>query len=39
MEAFHLLSRGGAKFDKHRFKDDVRLFNVRFLGDLVFLGA
>ncbi|KAH9850665.1 P-loop containing nucleoside triphosphate hydrolase protein [Lenzites betulinus] len=27
MEAFHLLSRGGAKFDKSRFKGDVRLFN------------
>lgn len=27
MEAFQLLSRGGVKFDKTRFKDDVRLFN------------
>ncbi|KAI0825230.1 P-loop containing nucleoside triphosphate hydrolase protein [Trametes gibbosa] len=27
MEAFHLLSRGGAKFDKNRFKGDVRLFD------------
>ncbi|PIL30882.1 transporter [Ganoderma sinense ZZ0214-1] len=26
MEAFHLLSRGGAKFDKQRFKSDVSLF-------------
>lgn len=28
MEAFHLLSRGGAKFDKQRFKSDVSLFTV-----------
>ena len=28
MEAFHLLSRGGAKFDKQKFKGDVELFNV-----------
>ncbi|KAF9787014.1 P-loop containing nucleoside triphosphate hydrolase protein [Thelephora terrestris] len=27
MEAFHLLSRGGVKFDKHRYRDDVKLFN------------
>ncbi|RPD81574.1 P-loop containing nucleoside triphosphate hydrolase protein [Lentinus tigrinus ALCF2SS1-7] len=27
MEAFHLLSRGGAKFDKSKFKSDVDLFN------------
>ncbi|KAI0651435.1 P-loop containing nucleoside triphosphate hydrolase protein [Trametes meyenii] len=27
MEAFHLLSRGGAKFDKKRFNGDVQLFN------------
>ncbi|KAI0735604.1 P-loop containing nucleoside triphosphate hydrolase protein [Earliella scabrosa] len=27
MEAFQLLSRGGAKFDKQRFKSDVQLFN------------
>ncbi|KII94424.1 hypothetical protein PLICRDRAFT_36695 [Plicaturopsis crispa FD-325 SS-3] len=27
MEAFQLLSRGGAKFDKQRFKTDVQLFN------------
>ncbi|KAF8559411.1 P-loop containing nucleoside triphosphate hydrolase protein [Imleria badia] len=26
MEAFQLLSRGGARFDKHRFKSDVQLF-------------
>ncbi|KAF9015438.1 P-loop containing nucleoside triphosphate hydrolase protein [Cyathus striatus] len=26
MEAFQLLSRGGAKFDKHRFNNDVTLF-------------
>lgn len=26
MEAFHLLSRGGAKFDKKRFQKDVQLF-------------
>lgn len=29
MEAFQLLSRGGACFDKQRFKSDVQLFNVR----------
>jgi len=29
MEAFQLLSRGGARFDKNRFKNDVGLFNVR----------
>lgn len=28
MEAFHLLSRGGAVFDKKKFKSDVQLFNV-----------
>ncbi|TFK57696.1 P-loop containing nucleoside triphosphate hydrolase protein [Heliocybe sulcata] len=28
METFQLLSRGGVKFDKNRFKDDVRLFTV-----------
>jgi hypothetical protein len=33
MEPFHLLSGGGAKFDKKRFESDVRLFNVR---DLLF---
>ncbi|EKM60713.1 uncharacterized protein PHACADRAFT_110354 [Phanerochaete carnosa HHB-10118-sp] len=27
MEAFHLLSRGGALFDKKRFKKDVQLFD------------
>ncbi|KAI9059579.1 P-loop containing nucleoside triphosphate hydrolase protein [Trametes sanguinea] len=27
MEAFHLLSRGGVKFDKKKFKSDVELFN------------
>ncbi|KAI0757420.1 P-loop containing nucleoside triphosphate hydrolase protein [Daedaleopsis nitida] len=27
MEAFHLLSRGGAKFDKQKFKSDVQIFN------------
>ncbi|EIW86386.1 P-loop containing nucleoside triphosphate hydrolase protein [Coniophora puteana RWD-64-598 SS2] len=27
MEAFQLLSRGGIKFDKQRFKSDVQLFN------------
>ncbi|KAI0358941.1 P-loop containing nucleoside triphosphate hydrolase protein [Trametes cingulata] len=27
MEAFHLLSRGGVKFNKKRFKGDVQLFN------------
>ncbi|KAI8983354.1 P-loop containing nucleoside triphosphate hydrolase protein [Trametes punicea] len=27
MEAFHLLSRGGVKFDKNRFKAEVDLFN------------
>ncbi|EMD41525.1 hypothetical protein CERSUDRAFT_146544 [Gelatoporia subvermispora B] len=27
MEAFQLLSRGGARFDKNRFKNDVQLFN------------
>lgn len=29
MEAFHLLSRGGAQFDKKRFKNDVQFFEVR----------
>lgn len=29
MEAFQILSRGGARFDKNRFKNDVKLFNVR----------
>lgn len=28
MEAFHLLSRGGVKFDKQKYRDDVKLFNV-----------
>ncbi|KAF8744457.1 P-loop containing nucleoside triphosphate hydrolase protein, partial [Rhizoctonia solani] len=28
MEAFRLLSRGGAKFDKGRFRNDVKLFNA-----------
>lgn len=28
MEAFHLLSRGGAKFDKQKFKSDVQRFDV-----------
>lgn len=28
MEAFHLLSRGGIKFDKQKYRDDVKLFNV-----------
>ncbi|KAH9921396.1 P-loop containing nucleoside triphosphate hydrolase protein [Fomitopsis serialis] len=28
MEAFQLLSRGGARFDKKRFKGDVQLFDV-----------
>ena len=28
MEAFHLLSRGGVKFDKQKYRDDVRLFVV-----------
>lgn len=27
MEAFQLLSRGGARFDKQRFKADVQIFN------------
>jgi hypothetical protein len=27
METFHLLSRGGIKFDKMRFSSDVQLFN------------
>ncbi|KAI0762573.1 P-loop containing nucleoside triphosphate hydrolase protein [Fomes fomentarius] len=27
MEAFHLLSRGGAKFDKQKFKSDVQRFD------------
>lgn len=27
MEAFHVLSRGGACFDKQRFRSDVQLFN------------
>jgi hypothetical protein len=29
MEAFRLLSRGGARFDKKRFQSDVKLFDVR----------
>lgn len=29
MEAFQLLSRGGARFNKQRFKSDVQIFNVR----------
>ena len=29
MEAFQLLSRGGAKFDKKRFEKDVQLFNPK----------
>jgi ATP-dependent RNA helicase DDX52/ROK1 len=28
METFQLLLRGGAKFDKKRFSEDVRLFNT-----------
>ena len=28
MEAFHLLSRGGVKFDKQKYRDNVKLFNV-----------
>lgn len=28
MEAFQLLSRGGARFNKQRFKSDVQLFTV-----------
>src|SRR6267154_1558020 len=28
MDAFQLLSRGGARFDKQRFKSDVQVFNV-----------
>ena len=28
MEAFHILSRGGARFDKNRFQADVELFTV-----------
>ena len=28
MEAFQILSRGGARFDKNRFKADVELFTV-----------
>ncbi|KAH7883921.1 P-loop containing nucleoside triphosphate hydrolase protein [Phlebopus sp. FC_14] len=28
MEAFQLLSRGGTRFDKHRFKSDVQRFNA-----------
>jgi len=27
MEAFQVLSRGGVRFDKQRFKSDVQLFN------------
>ena len=30
MEAFQLLARGGAKFDKKRFQDDVKLFDVSY---------
>lgn len=29
MEAFQILSRGGVRFDKHKYKNDVQLFNVR----------
>jgi ATP-dependent RNA helicase DDX52/ROK1 len=29
MEAFKLLSRGGARFDKKRFQSDVKVFDVR----------
>ena len=29
MEAFQLLARGGLKFDKKRFQEDVQLFDVR----------
>lgn len=28
MEAFHILSRGGARFDMNRFKADFELFTV-----------
>ena len=28
MEAFHVLSRGGARFDMNRFKADFELFTV-----------
>ena len=28
MDVFHLLSRGGVKFDKQKYRDDVRPFNV-----------
>lgn len=28
METFHLLSRGGSKFDKRRFNKDVQLFSA-----------
>ena len=31
MEAFHLLSRGGTKFDKKRFSKDVQLFSSKSL--------
>lgn len=31
MEAFQLLSRGGIKFDKRRFRKDFKLFDVRCL--------
>ena len=30
MEAFQLLARGGAKFDKKRFQGDVKLFDVSY---------
>ncbi|KAF5369793.1 hypothetical protein D9758_001379 [Tetrapyrgos nigripes] len=33
MEAFQLLSRGGIKFDKKRFKNDVELFNGKSKSD------
>ncbi|KAL4250098.1 ATP-dependent RNA helicase ROK1 [Abortiporus biennis] len=32
MEAFHLLSRGGAKFDKQKYSKDVKLFNANKTG-------
>jgi len=37
MEAFQLLSRGGTKFDKTKFKNDVFLFKVSRINQLLFM--
>lgn len=33
MEAFQILSRGGVRFDKHKYKNDVQLFNTSKVSD------